>query len=271
MVRKKKLIALVSVCMAILTVAFCGCDDLGAYGDTEEYYGSFGDIVLISGALGKAEEYSVEDYFYNKESREKFLVGEDGVYSGVEHSDYIYMAIPFEGSIDMDTIALYMKSSSEVKVYIDVFVINKMPTDWEAFENNDLVQEPAGGDPVGGSTANPENNEEPYDVSAPKTRIGEIVVHLKEEKWGSFVMDNFKVGDEAQGSIQIQNSIPIQSGQCILLQIRNNSGIRDLGQNKQSFVDPTTGLPLQEAEITMTNLLVRALEVTAGDNAQGGE
>ena len=40
--------ASVALCMAaILVIAACGCEDLGAYENTEEYYSSFGDIVLI--------------------------------------------------------------------------------------------------------------------------------------------------------------------------------------------------------------------------------
>ena len=74
---------------AILAIALCGCEDLGAYEDTEEYYASFGDIVLIDGTSRERSNYSVEDYFYNEESREAFLAGEDGAYKGVEHSDYV--------------------------------------------------------------------------------------------------------------------------------------------------------------------------------------
>ena len=54
--------------MATLGVAICGCDDLGAFEDTEEYYASFGDIVLLN--EDSKEGYDVEEYFYNKETRE---------------------------------------------------------------------------------------------------------------------------------------------------------------------------------------------------------
>ena len=40
---------------------------------------------------------------------------------------------------------------------------------------------------------------------------------------------------------------------------------------KQIFVDQKTGLELQKAEITMTNLLIRALNKTTGGETQGGE
>ena len=42
--------------MAILGIALCGCEDLGAYEDTNEYYGSFDDIVMIDGQTKELEE-----------------------------------------------------------------------------------------------------------------------------------------------------------------------------------------------------------------------
>ena len=41
-------------------------------------------------------------------------------------------------------------------------------------------------------------------------------------------------------------------------------------EEKQTYVDQLTGLELPKAEITMTNLLIRALDVKNGDGAQGG-
>ena len=66
-------------------------------------------------------------------------------------------------------------------------------------------------------------------------------------------------------------SIEIQKGQYILLQIRNNSGVRIFDEEKQAFVDPQTGLELSRVQLTMTNLLIRALNVTTEGDAQGGE
>ena len=110
-----------------------------------------------------------------------------------------------------------------------------------------------------------EQTEQVYDDPDPETRIGEISVHLKREKWGSILLDNFRVNGIMQKSVQIKN------GQYILLQIRNNSGVRILDEEKQVFVDPQTGLELQKAEITVTNLLIRALNIKNATDVQGGE
>ena len=257
--------ASVALCMAaILVIAACGCEDLGAYENTEEYYSSFGDIVLIDGTAKNKKEYSVEKYFYNKESREDFLRGEDGAYKGVEHSDYVYLAIPFESNIDMDTLALFMQSNNDVTVYISVFVSDTIPSNWKAIADNQQNQDSLANAPSDQTGDETQNTETVYDDPDPATRIGEVAVHLKNGKWNSFVLDTFMINGETQKSIQIKN------GQYILLQIRNNSGVRVFDEDRQIFVDPDTGLELPKAEITMTNLLIRALDVKIGDQAQGG-
>ena len=257
--------AFVALCMAaIILIAACGCEDLGAYENTEEYYSSFGDIVLIDGTTKNKTEYSVETYFYNKESREDFLRGEDGAYKGVEYAEYVYMAIPFESSIDMDTLALFIQSKADVTVYISVFISDKIPTNWKAVADNQMNQDGSEIVLAEGAENESQNTEKVYDDPDPQTSIGEVAVHLKNGKWNSFVLDVFKMDGKTQKSIQIND------GQYILLQIRNNSGVRVFNEEKKAYVDQLTGIELPSAEITMTNLLIRALDVKNGDVAQGG-
>ena len=256
--------AFVALCMAaIILIAACGCEDLGAYENTEEYYSSFGDIVLIDGTTKNKTEYSVETYFYNKESREDFLRGEDGAYKGVEYAEYVYMAIPFESSIDMDTLALFIQSKADVTVYISVFISDKIPTNWKAVADNVINQDGSNIVLAEGAENESQNTEKVYDDPDPQTSIGEVAVHLKNGKWNSFVLDVFKMDGKTQKSIQIND------GQYILLQIRNNSGVRVFNEEKKAYVDQLTGIELPSAEITMTNLLIRALDVKNGDEAQG--
>lgn len=256
---KKFVSACLVLCItAILAVAVCGCEDLGVYDDEEEYYNSFGDIVLISGTTRDEEEYSVKKYFYNKESKEKFLEGDDGAYQGVEHSDYVYMAIPFDSNIDMDTMGLFLQSQNDVSLYINVFITDQVPSKWKAISDNE--------DGDVGESSGEESEEKPvYDDPDPETRIGEVAVYLEKGQWSSFVLDIFTVNGSAQNSIQIKED------QYILLQFRNNSGVRIFDEEKNLYVDPQTGLELRKAEITMTNLLIRALDLDHGNEAQGGE
>lgn len=254
----KKIVSIfIALClMTTVTVAMSGCEDLGAYEDTEEYYNSFGDIALISATSKNVKEYSVENYFYNEEARENFLAGEDGAYKGVEYSDYVYMAVPFESDIDMDTFALFLQSKNDVSVYINIYISDKIPIAWKSIEDNIIDGE---------KTEETEETEKVYDDPDPETRIGEVTVHLKGGKWNSFVLDEFKVNKK------IQKSVDIKDGQYVLLQIRNNSGVRIFDEEKNAFVDPQTGFELQKAEITTTNLLIRALKIENANEEQGGE
>ena len=253
---------------AVIAIALCGCDDLGAYESTQEYYNSFGEVTLINGDTGETDEYSVAESFYNKESRENFMAGEDSAYTKkVEYGEYVYMAIPVQSTIDMDTLALFFQSQNDVtvyiSVYISVFVSDEIPKQWKPISDNQINGDISGnalGEEAGDET---QNTEKVYDDPDPKTSLGDVVVHLKNGKWSSFVLDNFKINGETQKSIQINKD------QYILLQIRNNSGVREVKDGK--LVDPKTGLELQKAEVRMTNLLIRALDVKSGEKAQGGE
>ena len=314
---KRIFISCTAICIAaILAIALCGCEDLGEYGDVEEYYSTLGDVIMIDGVTGEQKKYSVEDYFYNKESQENFLEGEDGSYSGVNYEEYVYVAIPFENGIEMDTIAMYLKSQSDVTVYINVYITREIPSNFKGFEDigkeyeTEIVyktddDQPAEADneavepddqPIVEQTGNDretaeqtENDRETaeqtgndvetdtvheevteiikieYDDPDPATRIGEIRVDLDAGDWTSFTLSSFDLFGTKR------NSVKINSGQYILLQIRNNSGVRVYDEEKKLYVDPQTNLELKRAEITMTNLMVRALNVGDGMEEQGGE
>ncbi|MBO7303369.1 MAG: hypothetical protein J6U68_04200 [Clostridia bacterium] len=283
--RFKKIVStFIAFClMATLAVAMSGCYDLGAYEDEGEYYDAFGDIVLINGSTKERKKYSVEKYFYNEDSQEDFLEGEDGAYKGVPSGEYVYMAIPFKSIIDMDILAMYMCSESDATVYINVFVTDEIPSSWKSIEDNIINNEkpdvPSAetdelpeaetdglfGDESEKATDITEEIEKVYDDPDPDTRVGDLVVHLKAGKWDSFLLDKFVVNGSTK------NSIEIKKGQYILLQFRNNSGVREFDEEKQSFFDPQTGIQLPKVEITMTNLLIRALDIKNVNETQGGE
>jgi hypothetical protein len=302
--RSKSIInAFVVLCItAILAIAVCGCEDLGSYDDTSEYYDCFGNIIFVDGVTGDYSDYSVEDCFYNKESKENFLAGENGEYMGVPHDYYEYVAIPVERTIDMDTLALYIQADDKATVYISIYVANEIPneddtsTDTETTgaqsESSDVSDTAAegqsapleegkcsesdmGSDPdntiietertesvseeAETESETPEQTEEEVKTSYAKVKIGEIVIQLNGGKWDSFVLDEFDVNGQAQKSIQINE------GQYILMHIRNNSGLRNPDAEDQASVEPQTENELQSVKITMTNLLVRTLDIANDD------
>ena len=251
---KRKIIAFVAICItAILAVAVCGCEDLGAYNSTEDYYASFGDVILIGGNAENGKTYPVEDYFYNEESRQDFLTGDDGAYKGVEQSDYVYAAIPLSKDLKMDSLAMYLQAQDDVTLYINVYVTDKIPTNWKKLDEAD-AENGASAESFEDILNDTEGGVQDYDDPDPQTRVGDIALYLKGGKWSSFTLDSFKVDGLFEKSIQLK------SGQYILLQIRNNSGVRDFDEKTGLYIDAQAGLALEKAEITMTNLLIRAIE-----------
>ena len=240
----RKFLSHLAICVtAILVIALCGCEDLGTYSDTNDYCSSFGDIVLIDSEEEKP--YSVSKYFYNDESRKDFLEGEERVLP----KEYLYLAIPFNNTIDMDSLALYLRSEEDVTVYISVYRITK--TEWNEIRGQTNEENSEDG------LSDPENSEIIYGEPNPESKIGNTRVHLQNGKWSSFVLDVFKSNGATQKSIHITE------GAYVLLQIRNNSDT--------SAFDEETGLELERANITMTNLLIRALSIEYGNNSQGGD
>ena len=264
---KRKLKAFVAACItAILVIAVCGCEDLGAYENTEEYYATFGDVIFLGGAAKDGKKYSVEEYFYNEESREDFLTDDNGVYRGVEHSDYVYVAIPLKKDIEMDSLAMFLQAKTDGTLYINVYVTDKVPANWKKIDEIDAYGEGSaqGSDEafeynsVGSLAESLEGEagdlENTYDDPDPETRVGEVAVYLRGGVWNSFTLNSFNV------SGALEKSIHLKSGQYILLQIRNNSGVRELDAETGVYVDPQSGIALDRAEITITNLLIRALD-----------
>ena len=250
----RKFFSHLAICVtAILVIALCGCEDLGAYADRDDYYSSFGNVILIDSVSREEIPKSVSEYFYNEESRKDFLEGEERILP----AEYLYVAIPLNRSIDMDSLALYMHSEDDVTVYISVYVIGEK--EWKEITGKANEEPSAGGS--GADTSDPETGEITYGEPSLESKIGDTGVHLQNGKWSSFVLDVFTVSGTTQKSIQIEQ------GQYLLLQIQNNA----LGDGKQPYVDPESGLALARAKITMTNLLIRALDVGRGDNALGGD
>ena len=244
----RKFFSRLAIClMAILVIALSGCEDLGAYADTDDYCSSFGAIVLIDSASREEKPYSVSKYFYNDDSRKDFLEGEERV----PPKEYLYLAIPFNNSIDMDSLALYLHSEEDVTVYISISVYRITKKEWDEIrgKTNEENSEDGSGDP--------ENSEIIYGDPNPESKIGDIGVYLQNGRWSSFVLDVFKSNGTTQKSIHITE------GDYVLLQFRNNSDA--------SAFDEETGLELERANLTMTNLLIRALDIERSDNSQGGD
>lgn len=221
---------------------------MGAFEDLAHYYASIGDITLISDPKNSGgDSYSVEEYFYNKNSQDEFLVNEQGEYTGVEAKEYIYMAIPISEDIIMDDISLYMCSDSDCSVYISCYIVDELPNKIRGM-----------GAPISQTV---ENNGEQieetitYDDPIPLNSVFNTVLHLKAGEWDSFTGSRFEL---TKGVYSKNCELP--SGKIFLIQFRNNSGIESLVENTESKIDSLTGVEVKKASFTMTNLMIRAVE-----------
>lgn len=255
MTSKKRLCSLLSLCLSLLAViSLCGCEDLGAFEDVERYYASFGDIRLTGGTReGEAyptATYSVEAYFYNTDSREDFLEGEDG-YAGVPEGDYVYMAIPLEAQLCVDSLALYLKSPRSTTLCLSVFLVDELPEKIRGIGDpaTELVEK----DGV--------TEEQPiaYDDPPLSESLSNHTLSLQAGEWEAFLIDSFLEG----GSVKKQFNA--SAGQYILILFRNNSDAFSHIDATGARFDPVTGAELFRESFTMTNLLVRAIDPTEGE------
>ena len=115
----KKLVS-ISVA-AILAAALVGCFDLGDFSDEADYYAAFGDVRLVYQNPNtkekdvEKEDYSIQDYFYNKNTGEDFAYGDPKDEDPDEGKDipqlsYVYMAIPVQRDMRVDSVALYFNA-----------------------------------------------------------------------------------------------------------------------------------------------------------------
>jgi hypothetical protein len=239
---------------AILAVTLAGCFDLGSFNDETEYYAAFGDVKLVyqnPNAIEKDiknEEYSVKDYFYNKNTGNNFTYGDpkdedpdDG--KDIPQLSYVYMAIPVETDLNIDSVALYLNAQQTCSLEIVFYVVDDLPNGGN-FTNIRLLGEPEyqqkldeDGNPMTDGNGLPIYGEEKIEYSDPDDSliVAKTTLQLKDGKWDPLIVENWDKG----------NTLEIKEGQFLLLRFINNSGANTTGNLSVAF--------------RVTNLLIRAL------------
>ena len=272
----KKLIS-ISVA-AILAVTLLGCFDLGDFSDEEAYYDSFGDVGLVynskSGENEKdivKKDYDIEDYFYKDSFKADEETGEEKY---TPQLPYVYMAIPVESDLNVESVALYFKAAQTCSLEVFFYVVDDLPD----FTNVRLLGDPEyqpetddegkpkykqkvdeHGVPMVDTDGNPiyeqkvdedgnpmfdEVGDPIYEPILQKVEysdpddsfiVGKTMANLKEGKWVSLLMDTWNGG----------RFVEINAGQYLLLRFVNNSGANVEGNSPAQF--------------RVTNLLIRAV------------
>lgn len=253
--RIKKFRVIATLALALSTTFLGGCFDLGDFEDEEDYYDSFGNVGLIS-QDGAQTDYSLEDYFYNKESVNDFA-GDI-----VSADEYIYFVLPMKKDVRLDSVALYVYAEKEERISYSFFIVQEVPDNIRSYgeyayeqakdENGDPKFDEEGnpvyeqekdenGNPVFNEDGSPVFKELLYDDPPAEEAVCEGSCFASEKKWSSFTADKWKTSET-----ETSKEIVVSAGEYILIRFENNSGYgRDAGYEKISF--------------RTTNLLVRVV------------
>jgi hypothetical protein len=225
---------------AILSAAPAGCFDLGDFNEDSDYYAAFGEISLVHSIDKKEAEckkYSIEDYFYNKNTGEDFSYGNPKDDEPDEEKDipqlpYVYMAIPVLQDLSIDSLALYFNTVKSCRLEVVFYVVGDLPNDGD-FSNIRLLDDPE-------YQKKPGDNGgiiyEKIEYSDPDESliVAQTALQVQKGVWDSFTVNSWSSG----------NTVEVKKGQYLLLRFINNSGIYT---GEDSLI-----------EFRVTNLLIRA-------------
>lgn len=260
--------AFVVACI-VATVICVGCFDLGGFQNDEDYYAALGDVRLVyqnpesTDKDIKTKDYSVEDYFYNKNTGENFSYGnpddnqsDEG--KNIPQLPYLYMAIPVQKDVEIDSFALYFNGVETGSLKIAFYVVDELPnagsfSDIKCHGDAEFVQKLDGednpmfdidGNPIYQEKLDGEGNPmydeagnllyERIQYTDPEAAdlVGTATVHLQKEEWNSVLVDTW----DGIGAISVKKS------QYILLRFMNN-GAYNTGEPIMAF--KTTNLLLR--------------------------
>lgn len=242
----------VVVCVAIIMLVTCtACFDLGDFEDEEEYYNSFGDIGFVYQNPNATEkdvltkDYSVSDYFYNRNTGEDFTYGNPEDDEPDEGKDipvlpYLYMVVPVEKDLTIDSLAFYFLANGAGSLRIEVYLLNELP-DGGDFTNVKLFGDPERkeklddeGNPVLDENGNPVYEEIEYSDPDEQYLVAKGTAHVNSSEWKSFMIERWNG----------QEDVLVKDSQYLVLKFVNNGGYKQESDPILSFKS--------------TNMLVRA-------------
>ena len=233
--RTKKLSYLFSIVLILALLVFStGCaTDLGTFSednDYEEYYDSFDDVVGLFD--GGDLSYDIKDSLFNEKTvtdmewkKEEYEVAT---------KEYVYIILPFEKEMVLDSVALFIKATQDCELYLSAFYFQNdaaAPQKIKYLSSPDTETVIIDGQPV--------EVEIVYDDPPVVDRISNATVSLAANEWNSFIMDEFR----QQG--YTDSNLHTGDNGLLYIRIENNSG-----HNVST---------LPSCPITFINLLVRKL------------
>ena len=239
----KKTSFLFSIVLILALIVFStGCaTDLGTFSednDYEEYYDSFGSVdgLFEVETVGQYEpvklSYSIKDSLLNDETvNEMDWEDED---DAVKSKEYVYIILPFETAMKLESVALFIKSEIDCEVHINAFYfINEDAAPKKIKYRHSPDTETIIVDDQ------PQEVEIVYDDPVPTDSISGATVSLVKDEWNSFILSDFRQEGYDDGNLHTGDN------GLLYIRIENNSG-----HNVSS---------MPSCPITFINLLVRKL------------
>ena len=231
--RTKKYLFSIVLILALIVFSTGCATDLGTFSednDYEEYYESFGDVVGLFD--GGELSYDVKDSLFNATAVTDLNWEDDD--DAVQVKEYVYIVIPFEKEMTLESIALYVKADKDCRVYISAFYFQDdtvTPKKIKYLSSPDTETVEVDGQQV--------EVEIEYDDPVKADRISSAEMSLTKDEWGSFILSNFTQLGQSDGNLHTQ-----EDG-LLYIRVENNSGFS------------VSTLP--SCPITFINLLVRKL------------
>jgi|GEM_PF-670018 len=236
--RIKRLIGYVCLTLSlVLSFSLTGCFDLGIfegeYGEYQDYYDAFGDVEGIF--YGGSHTYDVEESLFN-EYTVNYLDWDDS--EEVESEEYVYIVIPFEREMKIESIALFISADTldllDINAFYyesDIFAPNKIK--FKSSPDTEIVKvEDENGNEI------EQEVEIVYDDPAPETSVARTICEPFEDDWSDFILSDFDQEGYNDGLLHtVDNGL-------LYIRINNNSGL---------FPESTA------CSLKFINLLVRAV------------
>ena len=222
---KNRLLRMLTIFIMPLFISGCG-PNLGIFegDDGENYYEAFGDVKGLYD--GGDHSYDVEDSLANEKTINEFS-WDDG--DEVEEEAYLYIIIPFEKELKIQSVVLFFKTDINVMVELSCFYF---PDDSSTPEKIKYLSSP--------DKEHEEDEEEiVYDDPAKENSIANGSITLYKEEWSSVSFGNF----QQEGHLDDYLYTAVDS--LLYIRIENNSGFNRDTMTSVSF--------------TFITLLVRAV------------
>ena len=231
-IRKAFALSASTLSLALL-LASCGAS-LGKFDEDqsyETYYASFGDVKGLFD--GGSHEYDIEDSLFNETTLEEMKWDDDD--DAVKEEEYLYLVLPFEDALTISSIALNVKTTTDVSLELSLFYFVDDLSIGTKFRyltspEKETIYD-TDGNPIGEQVV--DYDEPPLDLA-----IQQGAMILAREEWSVFGFSDFNQRGFEDGYLHTL------AGGSLYIRVENNSGWRKDELEPVSF--------------TFINLLVRA-------------